>query len=123
MNKIQIAERNRRGDTMLKIQKQEKEMLEFMKEVGYEVQYEHSMPNQSKNQPGFTVARIYDLFEMTKWRKGKHNISNKPKSMGESTSCCSHNDQFDRKKGRIIALARLMKKMKLTKAFRNRNIK
>lgn len=113
-----------------KIQKQEIEMLEFMKSRGYEVQYSHAMPGTDKEyhclpytnidkgrERGFTVAYLYDLLQMREWRIAGYKIP-KPAPVAECVAYCSANDQFDKKKGRIIALARLMKKKGLTELYR-----
>jgi len=115
---------------MLKIQLQEKEMLDFMKVHGYAVDYLHSTPKSTKgfqtivgengenvSVSGYTDAYAYGLAEITKWRNEGRKTP-KPKPMATGHAYCSVFDQFTRRRGRIIALARLMKKLELTKKFR-----
>jgi len=115
---------------MQQIQKQEQEILDFLKANGYVVDYAHAMPGQLNHKLpytnlekglncGFTVGYVYNINEIMKW-KAEERKADKPKAVIECVAYCSANDQFDKKKGRIIVLARIMKKLELTKKFKAR---
>ena len=108
------------------MRKAEKAMIAFIERGGLLVDFERAIWKEPRDGgsycqtphmlKGWTKAHAYKRADIQAWRDGERKTP-KPTPVQSVITYCSANDQFDKDKGRILAVAWLLKKMNLNRAF------
>jgi hypothetical protein len=109
------------------MRKAERTMIAFIESKGYVVDFEREIWKEPRDGgpyiqyshmlKGWTRGNAYYAQEIQEWRLGERKTP-KPKPHMSVITYCSAHDAFGKARGRIIATARLLRLMGLTKEFK-----